>query len=1205
MGRPLRLADLAGVQLPGEPTISPDGHQVVYVLRTTDPAADADLRALWSVRTVDGAWGVPFRLTRGTADTAPSFAPQGNRIAFLRGGNGPTQLHLLDVSGGEAEQVTQLPAGAGTPVWSPSGDRIAFTAPVRRSAQGNGKTGDGETGDGATGDGEAREHEPLHTHRLGYKADGTGMIGTVRSHVHVLELATGDVRQITDGDWHAGSPAWSPDGTRIAFSAAPEPDADITQHSAAYVLDLATGSGPRKIGPARGVAGPVAWTSDGSALLVTGQQEFTVGHTELLRLPVEETTEGGNLAAALDRSVMPGGAGYPGGLPQLTPDGSAVVFCVRDRGCSHVYRTDLHGRSGPQPVLTGDDVVVSGLAVAARADVAAVVVADPGTFGEVAVVPLDGRGPTMLTRHTATALPDVELFRPESRTFRGHDGTEIHGWLLRDPDAPTPGPLLVDAHGGPHNAWSPAADAAHPYHQVLAARGWSVLMLNVRGSDGYGTGFFTAAARFWGTADERDFLDPVDELVSDGVADPARLALTGYSYGGYMTCWLTGRTDRFAAAIAGGVVADLTSMWGTSDAGPALARLEWPDPFAEPERLAAISPWSRVQHVRTPTLLLHGSADERCPVGQAEQWFAALRSRNVPTEMVLYPGGSHLFVLDGRPSHRTDYSQRLLDWTERYAGAGPGCRAGPGDDGGRHVRRRAANAGDPPEPGRPGTGGEYRALIGVGECDLVLVGARVIDPESGLDGIRAVGITDGTITAVTEVPLPARVTVDLSGLVLAPGFVDLHSHAQTITGHRLQALDGVTTALELEAGVLPVTGGYARAEAEGRPLNFGFSASWTDARMHVLDGVPLDGDSSLDTFSAYQSGPRWRGPADDRDVARILGLLEEGVGQGALGIGILVGYAPDSGRAEYYRLAGLAARLGVPTFTHTRYISTEEPGTSLEGALEVIAAAAGTGAHMHICHVNSTSTRMIDEVAGAVDAARGAGVRVSTEAYPYGAGSTVIGASFLAPDVLHRMGISPPNLTYLATGERVADADRLRDLRAADPAGLVVVHFLDEDEPADLALLERSFTLADTAIATDAMPLVRPGGGPVPDGWPLPPGLITHPRSAGSYARTLRWLVRERGLLTLTEALRRSSLLPAQILEAAVPAMLRKGRVQVGADADLVAFDPATVTDSATYTEVAPSTGFRLVLVGGVAVVRDGEVVTSALPGRAIRSGDR
>jgi len=413
----------------------------------------------------------------------------------------------------------------------------------------------------------------------------------------------------------------------------------------------------------------------------------------------------------------------------------------------------------------------------------------------------------------------------------------------------------------------------------------------------------------------------------------------------------------------------------------------------------------------------------------------------------------------------------------------------------------------------------------------------------------------------------------------------------------------VTTALDLEAGVLPVADSYAVATDEGRPINFGFSASWTGARMQVLDDVRLEpnGHGGLAAFAAHQTKPNWRLPAQPADVARVLGVLEEAVGEGAIGLGVLVGYAPDSGRAEYLRLAGLAERLGVPTFTHTRYISNEEPHSSLEGALEVISAAAGTGAHMHMCHVNSTSNRMIEQVADAIDRARGYGVRVTTEAYPYGAGSTVLGASFFDPDMLARMGLQPQSITYLGTGEQIADAARLRELRAADPGGLAIVHFFDEEDDADLAVLQRSLLLADTAIATDAMPLVQPGGRVAADAWPVPAGHSTHPRSAGSYARIFRWLVRELGALSLAEGVRRCSLLPAQILAQAVPDMARKGRVQVGADADLVAFDPATITDRATYTEVAPSTGIRHVLVDGRFVVRDGQLDVNSLPGRPIR----
>lgn len=486
--------------------------------------------------------------------------------------------------------------------------------------------------------------------------------------------------------------------------------------------------------------------------------------------------------------------------------------------------------------------------------------------------------------------------------------------------------------------------------------------------------------------------------------------------------------------------------------------------------------------------------------------------------------------------------------------------------------------------------------------DLVLAGGRVIDPASGLDAVRDVAIRGGRIISVTGPgERAAAPVVDISGAVLSPGFIDLHSHAQSQSGLRMQALDGVTTALELEAGALPVRASYEEAAATGRPVNFGYSASWALARMRLFDGLRRPGPS----FAAFQEGQSyggWRRPADPRGLAQLLDLLEQEIHDGALGIGVLLGYAPDTGRSEYLALATLAARLGVPTFTHTRYISGTEPHSSVEGALETIAAAAGTGAHMHMCHLNSSSNRMIEEIATAVDRSRAYGLRVTTEAYPYGSASTVVGAAFLAPDQLHRHGIGPENLLFLPTGERIASAERLRQLRASDPGGLVIFDWLDESDPADLAVLHRSLLLEDTAIATDAMPLVDATGAMAADVWPVPAGAYTHPRSVGCYARTFGWLVRELGLLSLPEAVRRCTLLPASILSEVAPAMRRKGRIEPGADADLVVFDPDTIASPATPMNPWPSTGIRHVLVGGTFVVRDGAAVPDALPGQPIRS---
>jgi len=484
--------------------------------------------------------------------------------------------------------------------------------------------------------------------------------------------------------------------------------------------------------------------------------------------------------------------------------------------------------------------------------------------------------------------------------------------------------------------------------------------------------------------------------------------------------------------------------------------------------------------------------------------------------------------------------------------------------------------------------------------DLVVANGRVIDPETGLDGVRSVGIRDGRIEAISLTPLLGKKVLDASGLVVAPGFIDLHAHGQDLPAARMQAFDGVTTALELESGTLPVAVAYERVAREGRPINYGFSASWLFARIAEKEGMEPTG--AVTFFQDAQRRKGWQHTlASPEETARIIARVERGLQEGALGIGVLAGYAPGYGRKEAFAVALLAARVGVPAFTHVRYNSVIEPQSSFEAIAEIVSLAAATGARMHIHHLNSTSTRDIPRIAELLRGAQGRGLRITTEAYPYGAGSTVVGAELFRGNWRERLGGATAGDIELR-GVPFNDST-LAEAQEKTPGEWIIAHYLRPDRSAaDQDYLDQSVLFPGGAIASDAMPWTSKGQPVTGDAWPLPADAFAHPRSAGTFTRFLRDYVRERQKVPLQEGLRRITLIPARILEGSVPQMKRKGRLQVGADADVVAFDLATVSERGTYTQPnQTAVGMRYVIVNGAPVIRDGVLVREALPGRAIR----
>lgn len=459
-------------------------------------------------------------------------------------------------------------------------------------------------------------------------------------------------------------------------------------------------------------------------------------------------------------------------------------------------------------------------------------------------------------------------------------------------------------------------------------------------------------------------------------------------------------------------------------------------------------------------------------------------------------------------------------------------------------------------------------ILSAQQYDLVLEGGRVMDPETGLDAVRNLGIRDGKILRISSDALSGRRVIHASGLVVAPGFIDLHQHGQEIESQRVKALDGVTMALELEVGA-PDVAQFLKAKEGHSLIHYGTSASHVAARALIF-GAPLPAGEILP-----KNGPATDQPATPEEIVRIEQRLRSELDAGALAIGMGIQYTPGASRLEVIDMFRLAAERRVPVYTHVRSSSRSDPGSSIESVSEVIGASAIAGAALHIVHLNSSCLRDALECLSMVEGARARGLDVTAEAYPYIAGMTFINSALFNPGWQEKEGgISYGDLVLPNTGEHLTK-ERFEELH-------------NSSTPRTVLIFSNSQQVIDKVIPH---PLVMIASD----------GFQGHPRNAGTYSRVLAQYVREKGTITLMDALRKMSLMPAEMLERSTPAARDKGRLQEGADADIVVFDAATISDRATFEKpMEPSVGVQYLLVAGTVVVDEGRIVRDVYPGRAL-----